>query len=72
MNVCAGRNKWDASPGALEQEFKQSEDVFQSLFERSADAIWLYDPDTGLLVDCNDAAVRLIGAEKSKVANTLS
>jgi PAS domain S-box-containing protein len=63
MNLSVAGNKWDASPGALEQEFKQSEDVFQSLFERSADAIWLYDPDSGMLVDCNDAAVKLIGAE---------
>jgi len=40
--------------------------VFENLFERSADAIWLYevqDPQTLVLVDCNDAAVRLIGAE---------
>jgi PAS domain S-box-containing protein len=37
--------------------------VFQSLFESSADAIWLYDPNSGLLTDCNQAAVELMGAE---------
>jgi PAS domain S-box-containing protein len=36
--------------------------VFECLFERSADAIWLYDPQTAMLVDCNQAAVNLIGA----------
>jgi PAS domain S-box-containing protein len=39
--------------------------VFESLFERSADAIWLYDvsdPGRAVLVDCNQAAVELIGA----------
>jgi PAS domain S-box-containing protein len=40
--------------------------VFESLFERSVDAIWLFevfDPQTLVLVDCNRAAVQLIGAE---------
>jgi PAS domain S-box-containing protein len=36
--------------------------VFQLLFERSADAIWLLDPQTIEFVDCNDAAVRLMRA----------
>lgn len=37
--------------------------MFESFFARSADPIWLYDPERGLLVDCNDAALRLIGAQ---------
>ena len=37
--------------------------VFESLFERSADAICLVDPSNAKLLDCNEAAVRLIGAE---------
>jgi len=28
-----------------------------ALFERSADAIWLFDPKAGVFVDCNAAAV---------------
>jgi PAS domain S-box-containing protein len=40
--------------------------VFEGLFERSADAIWLYDPQTIVLVDCNQAAVLLIGAESKE------
>jgi PAS domain S-box-containing protein len=66
MNLCVASDKWDRSPGAIENDFKQSEDVFQSLFERSADAIWLYDPATGMLVDCNQAAVKLIGAQDKR------
>jgi PAS domain S-box-containing protein len=42
-----------------------SDVVFDNLFKRSADAIWLYDPETGVLWDCNQAAVELMGA-KSK------
>jgi PAS domain S-box-containing protein len=41
---------------------RQSEGVFESLFERSADAIWLYDPTTAMLIDCNQAALELMGA----------
>lgn len=36
--------------------------MFQSLFERSADAIWLFDPLAGTFVDCNAAAVELLRA----------
>ncbi|HEY5909886.1 MAG TPA: PAS domain S-box protein [Verrucomicrobiae bacterium] len=40
----------------------QDAPVFESLFERSADAIWLVDPQAGVVADCNQAAVELIGA----------
>ena len=36
--------------------------MFQLLFERSADAIWLFDPKAGVFVDCNSAAVELMRA----------
>ena len=36
--------------------------MFQLLFERSADAIWLFDPQAGVFVDCNSAAVELMRA----------
>lgn len=39
-----------------------NERMFELLFERSADAIWLYEPQTGVFVDCNQAAVELLGA----------
>src|SRR5690242_9556308 len=32
-------------------------DMFQRLFERSADAIFLFDPAREVFVDCNQAAV---------------
>jgi len=46
--------------------FVQSGAVFESLFELSADAIWLYDPQSSLLVDCNQAAVELMGAQDKR------
>jgi PAS domain S-box-containing protein len=36
--------------------------MFQLLFERSADAILLFDPQAGVFVDCNPAAVELMRA----------
>jgi PAS domain S-box-containing protein len=53
----------DESSNALTALPRDSDSVFESLFNRSADAIWLYDPETGLLSDCNQAAVALMGAE---------
>src|SRR6266478_4656019 len=57
----AGR-KWDESPSAAELSFKDNPSMFQLLFERSADAIWLFDPQAGVFVDCNSAAVELMRA----------
>jgi PAS domain S-box-containing protein len=36
--------------------------MFQLHFERSADAIWLFDPQAGVFVDSNQAAVELMRA----------
>jgi PAS domain S-box-containing protein len=66
MNASAITPEWDqrtSAPGLL---LKHTDAVFDSLFERSADAIWLYDPQSALLVDCNQAALELIGAENKK------
>ena len=40
--------------------------MFESFFERSVDAVWLLDPQAGVFVDCNQAAVELIGAENKQ------
>lgn len=53
---------WDERTSASGPSFKQIDGVFECLFERSADAIGLYDPETARLVDCNEAAIRLVGA----------
>jgi PAS domain S-box-containing protein len=57
---------WDERTNAPERLLKHTGSVFKSLFERCADAIWLYDPQTAMLVDCNQAAVELIGAESKQ------
>src|ERR1044071_8486688 len=59
------------SPSATDLLIGQTGPVFASFFERSVDAVWLLDPQAGLFVDCNQAAVELIGAEsKQQLLNT--
>src|ERR1051326_8871969 len=57
----AGRGR-DESPMASMSSIKDNLSMFQLLFERSADAILLLDPQTGVFVDCNQAAVELMRA----------
>src|SRR2546425_9384097 len=52
----------DERPSATESLLKDNPSMFQLLFERSADAIWLFDPHAGVFVDCNSAAVELMRA----------
>ncbi|HMJ64545.1 MAG TPA: PAS domain-containing sensor histidine kinase, partial [Candidatus Binatia bacterium] len=62
------REEWAESTSAPSPSLEDNQGVFESLFERSADAIWLYEvyDQTVLLVDCNQAAVELIGAKSKK------
>ena len=55
--VSIGVRERDESPSAAEWFFKDNPSMFQLLFERSADAIWLFDPKANVFVDCNSAAV---------------
>src|SRR6516225_3431932 len=42
---------------------RDSESMFHLLFERTADAVWLFDPGTARVLDCNKAAVALMRCE---------
>jgi PAS domain S-box-containing protein len=66
MNSSATCPDWDERTSAPEPPFEHSEAVFESLFEQSAEAMWLYNPQTAAMVDCNRAAVRLIGAKNKE------
>jgi len=54
--------KWTDRPSAASAALWQGQSMFESLFERSADAIWLFDPAAQGFVDCNQAAVDLMRA----------
>jgi PAS domain S-box-containing protein len=66
MKPSSKEHQWVESTSASEPPLKQTHGVFESLFELSADAIWLYDPETTVLLDCNRAAVKLMGAENKQ------
>jgi PAS domain S-box-containing protein len=50
-----------------EERLRQSEEKFSRLFRLSPDAISLSDPDSGLLVEVNDAYAKLTGYEQSEL-----
>jgi PAS domain S-box-containing protein len=52
----------DESPSAGLSPLSDNPSMFQLHFERSADAIWLFDPQAGVFVDGNQAAVELMRA----------
>ena len=54
--------EWDESASATGRFAGQTGAVFESFFERSVDAVWLFDPQAGVFVDCNPAAVELMRA----------
>jgi PAS domain S-box-containing protein len=52
--------KWAERPNAAQAGIMDNEPMFRLLFERSADAIVLFDPKAAVFVDCNQAAVNLM------------
>jgi PAS domain S-box-containing protein len=63
MNPPATDRDWDGRTSAARALLPHNAGVFESFFERSVDAVWLLDPQAGVFVDCNQAAVELIGAK---------
>lgn len=54
--------KWTERPNAPGRIWSHDAAMFERFFERTADAIWIYDPQQEVFVDCNDAAVALMHA----------
>jgi PAS domain S-box-containing protein len=51
----------------VEEALRQSEDRYRKQFEEAIDAIFMADLGTGMLVDCNIAASKLVEREKSEI-----
>ncbi len=66
MNLSVTEPQWDESTSASQPLFKHTDAVFERFFERTSDAVLLLDPQDGVFVDCNQAAVELIGAESKR------
>ena len=50
-----------------EKALQESEEKYRKQFETAMDAIFLGDAETGILVDCNRAATKLVGRKKSEL-----
>ena len=55
-----------------EEQLRQSEEKFSRLFKLSPDAISLSEPETGLLVEVNDAYAMLTGYDQSELVGRTS
>jgi PAS domain S-box-containing protein len=51
----------------LKETIKRSEEKYKGLFEQAMDAIFISDAETGILVDCNQEATKLVGRKKSEI-----
>src|SRR6267142_1575266 len=58
--------EWDESASASHPSLANNESMFRQLFERSADAIFLFDPGKEVFVDCNQAAVEMMQASSKE------
>ena len=51
----------------MEQTLVDSEEKYRKLFNEAIDAIFVADAETGILIDCNQAATKLTGKAKSEL-----
>jgi PAS domain S-box-containing protein len=52
--------RWNERCNANGRLLGDNDRMFQFLFEHNADAIWLIDPETATVVDCNESTVALM------------
>jgi PAS domain S-box-containing protein len=50
-----------------EDSVRESEEKYRKLFEEAIDAIFIADAETGILIDCNRAATKLVGRAESEI-----
>jgi PAS domain S-box-containing protein len=50
-----------------EEQLRRAEEKYRTQFEGALDAILVADVKTGIIIDCNPAATKLVGREKSEL-----
>ncbi|MDD1766004.1 MAG: PAS domain S-box protein, partial [Methanomassiliicoccales archaeon] len=50
-----------------EQALRENEEKYRKLFEEAMDGIAVADPDTGILLDCNQALAALVGRNRAQL-----
>ena len=53
------------SPTAKGSQPDDTESMFRLLFERTADPVWLFDPRTTAIIDCNEAVAALMRSSRA-------
>ena len=51
----------------IEAALRRSEEMYRRQFDEALDAIFIADAESGVLVDCNRAALELVGRERSEL-----
>jgi two-component system sensor kinase FixL len=51
----------------VEEQLRRAEENYRTQFEGALDAIFVADAETGILVNCNPAATRLVGRKKAEL-----
>jgi PAS domain S-box-containing protein len=51
----------------MDKAIKESEEKYRTQFEEAIDAIFVADAKTGIIIDCNRAALKLVGRDKSEL-----
>jgi len=62
MNSLTTHHPDNGSPDANDASLAHHVSTFRQMYERSTDAIFLFDPRREIFVDCNQAAVEMMGA----------
>ncbi|MFA5869551.1 MAG: GAF domain-containing protein, partial [Candidatus Bathyarchaeia archaeon] len=52
---------------AVQKTLRDSEEKFRKLFDEALDGIFIADPQTGIILDCNQSATELVGRTKSEL-----
>jgi PAS domain S-box-containing protein len=50
-----------------EEALRESEEKYRRLFEQAMDGIALADPETGIILDCNQALAALVGRDRAEL-----
>lgn len=60
-------NKEISERKKIEEALRRAEERYRMQFEEALDGIFVSDAETGILIDCNPAAAKLVGRERSEI-----
>jgi len=67
IEIALYKHKMELALLESHEQLKQSEEKYKILFERTADAIYIYDPDTTNIIDANSATSKMYGYSREEL-----